>query len=341
MTTFLIIQTAFIGDVVLATALVEKLRLHYPEASIDFLVRKGNEGLLTGHPHLREVLVWDKKGAKYSGLYRIGKKIRAKKYNHIINVQRFAATGIITAFSGAGETIGFDKNPFSMFFSRRVKHVISTIDQPLHEVDRNQALIEHLTNDQAAKPALYPTGRDFEKVAPYKVAPYVCIAPASVWFTKQFPKDKWVSLIDEINPDLHVFLLGAPSDAPLGEEIRSHCSTSSRISNLCGKLSLLQSAALQKDAKRNLVNDSAPMHFASAMNAPVTAIYCSTIPAFGYGPLSDNRAVVETLVPLSCKPCGLHGHAACPEGHFKCAYTIQNGQILETLSDSRIGGLTD
>jgi heptosyltransferase-2 len=73
------------------------------------------------------------------------------------------------------------------------------------------------------------------------------------------------------------------------------------------------------------------MHFASAMNAAVTAIYCSTIPAFGYGPLSDNRLVVETLESLPCKPCGLHGHAACPEGHFKCAYTIQNGQILKSI----------
>ncbi len=58
---FLIIQTAFIGDVVLATGLVEKLHQHFPGAQIDFLVRKGNEGLLQGHPFLHEVLVWNKK----------------------------------------------------------------------------------------------------------------------------------------------------------------------------------------------------------------------------------------------------------------------------------------
>jgi heptosyltransferase-2 len=327
----LIIQTAFIGDVVLATALVEKLHFHYPEATIDFLVRKGNEALLTGHPHIAEVLVWDKKAGKYASLYGIWKRIRARKYDHVVNVQRFAATGIITALSGAGETIGFNKNPFSVFFSKTVKHVISTVDRPLHEVERNQLLIAHLTDLHPAKPVLYPTARDFEKVTSYKVSPYICIAPASVWFTKQYPKDKWVSLIDEVAPELNIFLLGAPADAALRDEIASHCSTRSRITNLCGKLSLLQSAALQKDALRNLVNDSAPMHFATAMNAPVTAIYCSTIPAFGYGPLSDNRAIVETLVPMPCKPCGLHGRPACPEGHFKCAYTIRNGQILESI----------
>ena len=84
-------------------------------------------------------------------------------------------------------------------------------------------------------------------------------------------------------------------------------------------------------AKMNYVNDSAPLHFASAMNAPVTAIFCSTITAFGYYPLSDNSYIVETTVPLSCKPCGLHGRRACPLGHFKCAYTIRPDQLLKTL----------
>jgi len=81
----------------------------------------------------------------------------------------------------------------------------------------------------------------------------------------------------------------------------------------------------------NYVNDSAPMHFASAMNAPVTAIYCSTLPAFGFGPLSDNRHLVQTTHSLSCRPCGLHGKMACPEKHFQCASTITTQQLLNTL----------
>src|SRR5207249_4508884 len=112
-------QTAFIGDVVLATGLIEKLHQHLPDATIDFLVRKGNETLLTNHPLLREVLVWDKKKKKLSNLFTILKRIRQNKYDRVINVQRFAATGILTAFSGAKETIGFDKNPLSFLFSKK------------------------------------------------------------------------------------------------------------------------------------------------------------------------------------------------------------------------------
>src|ERR1700761_6945565 len=89
---FLVIQTAFIGDVVLATALLEKLHAYFPDAAIDFLVRKGNEDLLTGHPFLHDVLIWDKKQHKQRTLFRLLRHIRHEHYDKVINVQRFAAT---------------------------------------------------------------------------------------------------------------------------------------------------------------------------------------------------------------------------------------------------------
>jgi heptosyltransferase-2 len=70
------------------------------------------------------------------------------------------------------------------------------------------------------------------------------------------------------------------------------------------------------------------MHFASAMNAPVVAVYASTVPSFGYGPLSDTSFIVETTTPLTCRPCGLHGKKQCPLKHFDCAQTIQTQQLV-------------
>ena len=337
---FLVIQTAFIGDVVLATALLEKLHACYPDAQIDFLVRKGNEALLAGHPFVHETLVWDKKQNKLRNLWRMTRRIRLEKYDKVINVQRFAATGILTAFSGAKETIGFDKNPLSRFFTRRIPHVISARVEPgkiptgpaVHEVGRNQALIATFTDKEPAQPRLYPTAADVHKVASYKDRPYITISPASVWFTKQFPANQWASFIRALSAPLTVYLLGASGDRKLGDSIMTMAATNN-IVNLAGELSFLQSAALMKGAVMNYVNDSAPMHFASALNAPVTAVYCSTIPGFGFGPLSDDSHVVEIEAPLSCRPCGLHGYKACPQGHFNCARKIQDSQLLATLAN--------
>lgn len=327
----LIIQTAFIGDVVLATGIVEKLHQTYPNAVIDFLLRKGNETLFANHPFIGEVLVWDKKGSKYKNLLHILLKIRRKKYDVLVNVQRFAATGFLTAFSKAKLKIGFDKNPFSFLFDIKVKHTVSNEHKPLHEIERNQFLISSIAQGNAFNPKLYPSATDFDFVKKYKHEDYICIAPASVWYTKQFAKEKWIELLCNLPSNYAIYLLGAPSDMSLCEEIIA-LSQNLKCKNLAGKLTFLHSAALQKDAVMNYVNDSAPMHFASAVNAKVTAIYCSTLPSFGFGPLSDESYVVQTSEKLSCKPCGLHGKASCPQEHFKCCSTIKVEQLINTLS---------
>jgi len=326
----LIIQTAFIGDAVLAAAMLEKVHLSHPDWKIDFLVRKGNEGLFAEHPFLNRLIIWDKKENKYLHLLQLLFKIRSKKYDIVVNAQRYAATGFLTGFSGAREKIGFDKNPLSFLFSNKVKHDTLVEGTYLHEVERNQRLIASFTDGQYAMPRLYPSAADEKEVKVLKGKPYICVAPASVWKTKQYPKFKWREFLDAISEDYVVYLIGAPSDKELCERISSK-SSHKMIFNLAGKLSFLQSAALMKDAKMNYANDSAPMHFASAMNAPITAVYCSTVPEFGYGPLGKNSTIIEADIKLSCKPCGTHGSNRCPEKHYDCAIKIKKEQLLATL----------
>jgi len=312
----LIIQTAFIGDVILATALIEKLMDFYPSLKLDFLLRKGNEALLKDHPRLNEVLIWNKKENKLFNLFKIWRQIRKSNYDTVINLQRYFSSGWLTAFSGASKKIGFDKNPMSVFFTRRYKHRISTDSNAPHEVERNLELIEEFTNDLFINPKLYPSMQDFATVR--DTNSYVTISPTSVWFTKQWPAEKWVALINKLPKIDRIYLLGAPTDKKACNNIAKE-SSHPKIIVKAGEYSLLQSAALMKGAKMNYVNDSAPLHLASAMNAPVTAVFLSTVPQFGFTPLSDNSTICETSLELSCRPCGLHGKSSCPKGHFKCA----------------------
>lgn len=321
---FLIIQTAFLGDAILATALVEQLHAHRPQDEISILVRKGNESLFKGHPFLKEVLVWDKKNGKTSNLFRLLSEIRSRNYDEVINLQRFFSTGLLTAFSGAKITAGFDKNPLSFLFKRKIRHIIG---DGRHEVSRNLELTGLTADNLPDRPVLYPGTEDNNKVAGYKSQPYVCLAPASVWFTKQLPEEKWAELLSGFSDNIKPYLIGGPDDASLCEKIIHH--SGNRIAvNLAGKTNLLATASLMRDALMNYVNDSGPLHIASAVNAPVTAFFCSTLPSFGFGPLSDNQIILETPEKLKCRPCGLHGKKACPEGHFKCGTTIMLPQPL-------------
>ncbi|SFQ69114.1 glycosyltransferase family 9 protein [Hymenobacter arizonensis] len=323
----LLIQTAFIGDVILMTALLEYLHQTEPATPVDVLVRRGNEGLLAGHPHVRQVLIWDKKHRKYAALWQLLQKIRATGYGRVVTLQRFASTGFLTAFSRAPERVGFAKNPLSRFFTQRVPHYIG---DGTHEVTRNLRLLGGAPS--SAVPRLYPSAADEAVAAPLAAAgPFVCVAPTSVWFTKQYPEEKWLELLAALPANLRVYLLGGPPDVAACERLVA-ASGRENVQNLAGKLSLLASAALMRGAVMNYVNDSAPMHLCSAVGAPVTAVFCSTVPEFGFGPLSPVAYVVQTKVPLPCKPCGLHGHSACPLGHFRCAHTIEVEQLLGTVN---------
>jgi len=324
---FLVIQTASIGDVILSTAIGEKLFSHYPNAQIDYLVKQGNERLFDGNPWINEIIAWDKSKEKYKNMLRIIFQLRDEKYDAVINLQRFASSGLFTIFSGAKKSFGFRKNPLSLFFSKSFAHQFQI---NWHETDRNHQLIVGLTDETKARPVLYPTMKDFAIMSQYKTQKYITITPASLWFTKQYPIEKWADFIKKTDSDTNIYFLGSAADKSLCDKLIKQ-SNKENMMNLAGKLSFMESAALMRDASMNFVNDSAAQHIASSVNGKITSIYCSTIAEFGFGPLSDDSVIVESKEKLDCRPCGLHGHKKCPKSHFHCALNIKTSELLVRL----------
>lgn len=323
----LIVQTAFIGDVVLATALAEKIKAYIADAEVDYLVRSGNEGVLEGNPNVRRVLVWDKQRRKLAGLLQLIRRVRAQKYDCVVNLHRYFSSGLLVSLSGADHVVGFRQNPLSWFFNERLEHVMDG----QHEIARNQQLIAALTDEDPVLPKMYIDDVK-EHIRQWQTTPYVTISPGSVWYTKQVPIEKWVALINGVDTSLKVYLLGGPADRERCEEIAQRASRE-KVTILAGKLSMRASAALMQGAAMNYTNDSAPLHFASAVNAPTCAVFCSTTPRLGFGPLSADAHVVE-VTDLACKPCGKTGKSACPEGHFRCGRAIETEKLLEVLHHS-------
>jgi heptosyltransferase-2 len=324
----LIVQTAFIGDVILATAILEKMRAFYPQAQIDIMLRAGSEGLLESHPFVSNIIIWDKK-QKWRSWWRCLQTIRAERYDILINLQRYGSTALLAAWSKAREIRGFDSSFMSRFFSHRFPHLLDASGKTRspHEIERNQSLIADLTDANPAKPRLYPTEQDQSQAAQILAtisnnnihidSQFVSFAPASVWATKQLPVEKWVELAKKLPEDVAIIFLGSKSDAELCQQISDKSQRQNTI-NAAGKLSLLQTAVVIQRARMNYVNDSAPLHIASAMNAPTTAFFCATVPNFGFTPLATQSHILEVAAPLACRPCGIHGHKKCPEGHFSC-----------------------
>lgn len=336
----LIIQTAFIGDVVLALPVAQALHAQHPQARIHLLVRGGNEALLHNHPAIHRVWVWEKRTSKYKNLFKLIAHLRRTHFDLVVNCQRFFTTGVITACMRATHKTGFANATLALFYTEKHPHVVGTQDDTTypHEVDRNLGLVQNFVQANKTSgrvlPKLYPSAADHEKVRLITGGNknYVVLAPASVWFTKQWPADKWAALIAAIPKNITKYLVGAPADAALCNALcNNNGAGRTDVVNLAGKLSFLQTVALMQGARRTFANDSAPLHFATAAGCPTTALFLNTVPQLGFGPLAPGSTVVE--VPnLPCRPCSLHGLPACPQGHFKCAHALSPEAVAATLS---------
>ncbi len=300
-------QTAFLGDAVLGLSVVQALQRAFPDADVRYWVRKGNESIVPG-----PVVVWEKRYDKYRHFLQNLTEIRRFSPDVFVNLQRFFSTGAMTVLSGAKITVGFDKNPWSSFFTYRVPHFIDG----RHELERNAELLKALGIHQWERPRVRVEEPEMD-------GKYVVLAPASVWATKAWAH--WPELAKILAEKIKVCVVGAPNEREVCTRVAGDWAV-----NLAGELSLPQVAGLMKNAVRVFANDSAPLHIAGAVNAPVTAFFCSTVPRFGFGPVSDDSVVLETH-GLDCRPCGLHGKKSCPKGHFRCGREIDAPTAAATL----------
>jgi heptosyltransferase-2 len=163
--------------------------------------------------------------------------------------------------------------------------------------------------------------------------PLIALAPGSVWATKRWPSyDALARELVALLPDARVVVLGAAGDAPLAAAIGIAVQQRDGppIVDATGKLTLLGSAALLSRCAVLVTNDSAPLHLASAMNTPTVALFGPTVPAMGFGPLSDRHAVIGRDA-LPCRPCSAHGGQACPLGHWTCMRDVAASVVAEQV----------
>ncbi len=324
----LFIQTAFIGDAILASAMWEAWHTSFPEDEIHVCVRAGNEVLFQNHPFIHRVWTWDKRGGvlvRYVRLFRLGIGLRQERFDAVFTPHRHASSGVLARLTEAPIRSGFDEHPMRSGFTHTTRHEFK---KGTHEVQRNHRLMDPwLESPVASSPRLYPDPHRFVEPDSGK---FGVMAPASQWGTKQWPEPKWVATCDALMEEVQkIYLVGGPGDAPLLDRIQRATAHSGVV--VRSSQSLLDSAGMMQAAQWVLTNDSGPMHLASAVNAPTVAVFCSTTPDYGFGPLSLKRAVVETLHSLDCKPCGLHGHVKCPKSHFDCGQGIDVRSVIAAI----------
>lgn len=319
-----VVQTAFLGDVVLTTGLVSHLaERHGP---VDVVTTRAAAPLLETHPAVRRVLAYDKRGAERGIGGFLGKagELRREGYARAYLPHRSLRSALLAWAAGIPERIGFAGSPGSLFYTRSVARPGGG-----HEAERILALAEPAPGTTAlVSLGLTETDRALaaEWLSRHHVAgKFIAIAPGSIWGTKRWPG--YAELAGRLKQPIVV--VGGPEDRELAEELAR--SAPSRVHVAAGALPLRASAALLERAALLVTNDSAPLHLASAVGTRVVAVFGPTIPGFGFGPRGAADRIVE-LAGLACRPCSSHGPAVCPLGHHRCMRELSVEAVMEVVS---------
>lgn len=332
----LIIQTAFAGDLVLTTPVIQACADTLPDPVIDVLCIPSTAGLLKNHPLLREVIAYDKRGGER--MASVMRTLSRRCYDICLTPHRSMRSALLARSSRARVRVSFDRSAGGPLHTHRVVY-----DRKAHEVRRNLSLLTALgvTPMLDTPPRLYPSEDDAmqarEIVGRLGVRPVLCLAPGSVWPTKRWTEHGFADLASALLATHSVVLLGGADDRVLCSRIVARVEDARCIS-MAGELSYLTSAALLREADALVSNDSAPVHIASAVSTPVVEIFGATSPAFGFTPFAVPHRIVE-LEGLPCKPCGIHGSIRCPEGHFSCMKDLSvetvYGAVMDLLRSTR------
>ncbi|MGB9696786.1 MAG: glycosyltransferase family 9 protein [Ignavibacteria bacterium] len=332
----LIIQTSFLGDVILTLPIAQALKSFDNNIKVTFLVIPEVKNALENNLFVDEILVYDKRKLSYSlkEFFKIIRTIKERNFDTIVCPHRSLRSALITRYSGVQRKIGFDSSATTSYFTDVVSY-----RKEAHEIIRNLSLLAPLgiIHNEILSPKLFPSEEDkkfvanvLKQVGIREDEKIVAIAPGSVWFTKRFPEYKFTKLLDMLKPaGVAVVLVGGKDDEGLCGMIRVK-TKNYKTYNLAGKLTVLQTAELLKRAAVLITNDSAPLHIGNAMGTRVIAIFGSTVPEFGFYPYGSNDVIFQIL-NLPCRPCGIHGRRKCPIKTFDCMTQINEMEIVKEI----------
>ncbi len=335
----LIVQTAFIGDVILTLPLIQVLHREMPEARIDVVAIPVAAAALENHPAIHRVIVYDKRGtdAGIGGVLRLGSEVKKERYAAALVPHRSIRSAVITWLGGMRVRVGFSTSAGRALWTKTVEY-----RRDRHEIDRNLSLLAGLgiSSVERVLPDVYPSAddrrrvdtllRDLERADGGGESHLIAVAPGSVWNTKRWPEENFVKLVRLLrDAGRTIALVGGPADGPLCTRVRERAGEK-RVINAAGSLTLLQSAELIRRARVLVSNDSAPMHLGVAVRTPVVAIFGATVPEFGFAPAGEFDQVLETP-GLSCRPCSIHGGDTCPVKTFDCMVRITPSMVGDAI----------
>lgn len=319
-----IVKPSALGDIVHALPVLTALRERFPDSHISWIVNRGFEPLLLGHPHLSATIPFDRSAYRRPGTairesLRILNRLRMARFELVVDLQGLLRTGLMCAATGSPRRVGFAnaREGAVRFYTECVS--VPDADS-IHAVDRYWRIAEYLGcrgRKQFVVPVRESECRTIREELVSAPRPWVAVAAGAKWITKRWPPEHFASLLRRAQSEFGgtAILIGSAEDGPLSIAIATRLTGS--IRDYTGRTSLPKLAALLATSDLMIANDTGPLHLAAAMGRPCVAPYtCTRTTLHGPYTVAEDRSVdrtasvgVETTVP-----CAGSYLKRCPRG---------------------------
>ena len=329
-----IIKPSALGDVVQCLPILPALRRRFPEAKFSWVIQRGLEELVTGHPDLDDVILFDRRGG-WRNWWRLVAELHRRRFDLVIDLQGLLRTGVMTAATRAPYRVGLETAREASDWT--LTHVLPETgrDVPAHE--RYLRVVDALGGNRAdchTHVSISMADRIWaERILRDVPRPIFAVHPGARWETKRWPVEQFagvmVRAVQAWQPG--VLILGSPAEQPDAERLSQQLhelAPHSVVRNLTGQTTLKQLAALLMKADAAISNDSGPMHLAAGLGTPTLGIFTCTS-AVRSGPAGEQHETVSTELP-----CGGSYRKTCPHSgsaHHACFQELSVERVWSAL----------
>ena len=322
----LLIRFSSAGDLILTSPFVRCCRARYPEAEIHFITSRAFAPLVEHSPYLDRIITIEP-GTTLRELARQKSELIRENggdYDIVFDLHNSIRSRYFRATIGR-EVAVIRKPTFRKWLL--VKRKINRL-RPIVPIPERYLAIGApfgIVNDGAGLDLFI--GNTHPPLLPLADRPTIALAPGARHATKRWPAERFAALGNQLASERNarIILLGGEAERDLAAQVAR--GIGGDVLNLCGRLSLLETAAAIDCCSIVVSNDSAVAHIAAARSCPVVAIFGSTVQEFGFAPYGVPMAVVE-IEGLYCRPCTTIGRSECPEGHFRCMLEITPAMVI-------------
>lgn len=315
----LVVQLRRLGDVILTTPALAALKKRYPGAKLDFLVEAPGAEAVAGNPAVDEVLVYDARGVL--GALSWAWKIRARRYDWVIDYLANPRTALLTALSGAKVKAGpaHARAPRRWAYNHRMVQPPKACYAALEKV-LWLAGLDVTAADAPSLPQIFITSR------PEHVENVVGLVPPSRKVTRRWPAASFAKL-GRMLRDAHgctIKVFWGPGEKGLAEEVARGIGAGASV--IAPTNTIAELARELASCRVVVTNCAGPKHVAVALGVPTVTIHGSSDPV-SWTPVHPDHLSVR-LDELECIGCRLN---ECPY-HLECLSQLPAERVLPVVS---------